>query len=85
MNIRFTTPMDLSPTVFASSVDLMDKLVKGALTLGHALMCQNRGKCAAAHASPQAWTTHTITGNISLHFLHWETWWMNFSYSLMGH
>lgn len=35
MNIRETTPADLFPTFLASSMSLLDILVKGALTVAH--------------------------------------------------
>lgn len=50
LSIRDTTPSDLCPNFIASSVDLVDLLIKGAVVLGHAvrLRRRRRGKRAGA-------------------------------------
>ena len=50
LNIRDTTPSDLCPNFLASSVDLVDLLIKGAVFLGHAatLKRRRRGKRSGA-------------------------------------
>ncbi len=48
MNIRETTPGNLFLTFLTSSVELLDLLVKGALTFVHAVKCRRRGKHTGA-------------------------------------
>ncbi len=50
MNIRETTPADFFHTFLALSMELLDILMKGALTFGHAVKRQRAGKCAGAPA-----------------------------------
>ena len=64
MNIRVITPENLLPTFIASSVDILDILVKGALTFVHTVKRRRRGKRAGA--SPPAGTSHTAARNIPL-------------------
>lgn len=45
MNIRAIVPMHLLPTFINTSVNLLDILVKGALTFTHAVIPWRRGKC----------------------------------------
>ena len=44
MDIRGITPADLFPTFFLSSMELLDIVVKGALTFAQAVKCRRRGK-----------------------------------------
>lgn len=46
MNIRITTPSDLFPSFLMGSVELLDILVKGALTFASAVKHRKRGKRA---------------------------------------
>ena len=48
MNIRVTTPEDLFPTFLLPTLEILDILVKGALTFAHAVKRQRRGKRAGA-------------------------------------
>ncbi len=58
------TPADLFAT--ASYVELLDSLVKAALTFVHAVKLLRRGEmCKCARASLLVWTAYTVTGNIS--------------------
>ena len=48
MNFRDITPDNLLPTFIASSIDILDILVKGALTFVHTVKRRRRGKRAGA-------------------------------------
>ena len=48
LNIRGTTPEDLFPTFLLPSLEILDILVKGALTFAHAAKRRRRGKRAGA-------------------------------------
>ncbi len=70
MNIRGTTPADLFTTFLASSVELLDIPVKGALTFVHAVKRRRRGKRAGVLVRLRRRRLRTLLPGIFLSNVH---------------